>query len=231
MAMASAPSDSSQSGRSWPRRSAIASAHFRLWWMLDDPVSSAPSSGSSPRHAISPVSRWKSSAKSMAASTVGHSCRRYAVSPVIEVVVPRAGGDVTGDVGVEGGVLDLVAEVVGVPSAVGALHAGEPVVARHATRRRVRRGRAPSRLRPCSTDRCARRGTTGCCRRASWIDAMASTVSSSSDCGDDAVDVGQHVLAPHQKPTFCVYTTRLFPSTGLSNRSIVPTHLGCCTIW
>ena len=82
MEIAREPRESSQSGRSWPRRSAIAMAHLRLWWMLDEPVSSAPSSGSSPRHAISPVSRWKSSAKSIAASTTGHSCRRYAVSPV-----------------------------------------------------------------------------------------------------------------------------------------------------
>ena len=36
--------------------------------------------------------------------------------------MPRAGRDVAGDVGVERGVLDLVAEVVGVPAAVGALH-------------------------------------------------------------------------------------------------------------
>ena len=47
-----------------------------------------------------------------------------------EVVVPRAGRDVAGDVRVERRVLHLVAEVVRVPAAVGALLAAQPLVRR-----------------------------------------------------------------------------------------------------
>ncbi len=47
-----------------------------------------------------------------------------------QVVMPHAGRDVAGDVGVERRVLDLVAEVVRVPAAVGALLVREPLVRR-----------------------------------------------------------------------------------------------------
>src|SRR5262249_56960605 len=46
-----------------------------------------------------------------------------------QIVVPRAVGDVARDVGVEGRVLHVVADVVRVPRAVGALPGAEPLVA------------------------------------------------------------------------------------------------------
>ncbi len=50
--------------------------------MLDEPVRSAPSAGSSARQAISPVPVWYASAWSIVRSTIGQCARRKPVSPV-----------------------------------------------------------------------------------------------------------------------------------------------------
>ncbi len=84
-AWASRPAASSQSGRSWPRRSAQATAHRRLWYIEDEPVRRAYSSKKpeeSSDQAIEPSGRCHRSTKSMPASTAGHSCSRPAKSPV-----------------------------------------------------------------------------------------------------------------------------------------------------
>ncbi len=96
--------------------------------MLDEPVSSAPSSGSSPRHAISPVSRLV--VEREVDRGLDHRPLRSQVGRVAgrEVVVPRAGCHVTRHVRVECRVLDVVADVVRVPAPVGALLAREPLV-------------------------------------------------------------------------------------------------------
>ncbi len=120
-----------------------------------------------------------------------------------EVVVPRAGRDVTGDVGVEGGILDVVAEVVRVPAAVGALHPGQPVV-------------GGARLVVPSTEVEGHRGldhvprvgvaardpgdvAVGQLDRRDGVDRLEQL-----GRGDDAVDVGEQVLSRHvSRPSAC----------------------------
>ncbi len=98
--------------------------------MLDDPVSSAPSPGSSaaPRDLAG-----------LALEVEGVVDRRFDHRPELaeirrvaggEVVVPGAGRHVARDVGVERRIFDLVADVVRVPAAVGVLLVAQPLVAR-----------------------------------------------------------------------------------------------------
>ena len=164
--MASAPSESSQSGRSCPRRSAIAIAQRRL---------EVDARRSGEQRAVVGIVAAPRDLAGLALEVEREVDRGLDRRPELaevrgvaggEVVVPRAGRDVAGDVGVEGGVLDLVAEVVRVPAAVGALHACAATRTRARASSCGRRRRAPSPPRPCSTGRCGRPASTGCCRRA-----------------------------------------------------------------
>ena len=112
--------------------------------------------------------------------------------------MPHAVGDVAGDVGVERGVLHLVADVVRVPRAVGALHRAQPlvralglVVAAADVERHRRLDQVPR-------VGVVARASTGCCRRAPGCAAMASTVSAICSRADHAGDLGEHG-ARHQR--------------------------------
>ena len=139
--------------------------------------------------------------------------------------MPDAGRDVTGDVGVEGRVLDLVAEVVGVPRTVGALLVRQPLVG--GTRLVVASAEVERHRR---LDEVPRIGVTARDPRdvpvaeldgGDGIDGL-----DEFGAGDDAVDGGKEVQRRRHHATFCVYTTRLLPSTGLSARSSAATHFG-----
>ena len=128
------------------------------------------------------------------AATVGHRWSTNAAVPGAQPVVPHAGGDVRAHVGVELGLLDACRRA-GSSSTSCRRHAG----CRRATRRRARprrgsrRRRAPSPSRRGSTDRNARRGTTGSCRcraaarrstrRSRTISSAEITPSRSGSCG------------------------------------------------
>src|SRR5262249_45109920 len=130
-----------------------------------------------------------------------------------QIVVPRAVGDVARDVGVEGRVLHVVADVVRVPRAVGALPGAEPLVAplslgvaaahveRHRRLHQVPRIGVVPRDPGDVTVRQLHGGDR--------VHRRHQLVS-----GHDPFDGGQRV---HR--SFSVYTTRLLPSGGLSARS------------
>ena len=129
--VASRAADSSQSGRSWPSRSARAMAHRIDRHMLDDPVSRAkdqgvPSAWRAQR--ISPLGRLE--LEDEVDGPLDH--RPHGLGEAViageEDVVPHAGGDVGADVGVELVLFDAVVDVVLVPGAVGPLQAGQPLV-------------------------------------------------------------------------------------------------------
>ena len=123
------------------RCSAVAIAHRRLMWMLDEPVSSAPSAGSSARHAIAPPGAWqREHVVDHPLDDVATVRARNAVVAGRQVVVPHADRDVGRYVGVERAVDHLVADVVRVPAAVRQL----PGRASHAYARAASSWRPPT---------------------------------------------------------------------------------------
>ncbi len=85
MACASAPVANSQSGCGSSRCSAMASAQRSAWWIEEEPVSSASSTGlpsGSRFQPICPPGCWSRSTNSTAAKTVGHIRSTNASSPV-----------------------------------------------------------------------------------------------------------------------------------------------------
>ena len=227
--MASEPSDSSQSGRSCPRRSAIAIAQRRLRVDARRAGEQRAVVGvvAAPRDLAGRVLVVEREVDRALDRRPAARSRKRGVAGG-EVVVPHAVGDVAGDVGVERGVLDLVAEVVRVPRAVGALHAGA------ATRTRAR----ASSCRPPTSSAIAAStrfhgsvwppGVHGMLPSGSWIAAIASTVCAQLAGGDDAGDVGQaRGRASEAAPSPCRRRGSCRAPGSAPGRARA-SHAGCC---